>query len=154
MTEYGDEIAKVLTHLKDKGVTALIHQLLQKVDLFEGISEFVLVPIPSSPTNYKKRGFSHTLLLAKKLARMNTRVRVVNLLTSSKNRTDQTQLGFTERKKNLAGACRLKKGFKPELPVILVDDIYTTGATSQEAARVLAEAGFTVLGCAVVALVF
>lgn len=153
LSEYGEEIGKVLTYIKDKGVTALIPQLIGKRNLLTDFSEVLLVPIPSSPANLKKRGFSHTLLMAKKLARGQTGSRVWDVLVSSKRRADQTQLGPEERRANLAGAFRVKPWAMPGQPVLLVDDVHTTGATAHEAARVLSQAGYSVLGCWVVALV-
>jgi predicted amidophosphoribosyltransferase len=63
-------------------------------------------------------------------------------------------LSATERAANLAGAFAARSRWAERLtdqPVILVDDVLTTGSTLAEAGRALSARGIPVLGCAVVA---
>ncbi|HET8970833.1 MAG TPA: phosphoribosyltransferase family protein, partial [Candidatus Nanopelagicales bacterium] len=71
-------------------------------------------------------------------------------LRSAGRRADQTGLDAAGRAANLRAAMRWS-GRVPAGPVVLVDDIVTTGATLAEAARAVRVAGGTVLGAAVVA---
>ena len=63
---------------------------------------------------------------------------------------DQSGLDARARQANLAGGFRLR-GRLPDRPVVLVDDLVTTGSSLTEAARVLRRAGVAVLGAATVA---
>ena len=65
----------------------------------------------------------------------------------------QHNLSASEREKNLAEAFRLGKDFRrsSDIPVLLVDDIYTTGATAKSAVQTLTQAGIAVLGLAATA---
>lgn len=153
LSHYTEELGKVLTAIKDKGLTALIANLVNQTFWPQELERITLVPVPSSPANYKKRGFSHTQLIAKSLARGNSQLRVENLLQSSRNREDQTELTGSERKDNLVGAFRLARRVQPQKQVVLVDDICTTGATLNSAKKCLEEAGLAVIGAWVVAKV-
>jgi predicted amidophosphoribosyltransferase len=67
---------------------------------------------------------------------------------------DQAGLSAEERAANLAGAFGARSRWAERLtdqPVLLVDDVLTTGSTLAEAARALSLRGIQVLGCAVVA---
>jgi predicted amidophosphoribosyltransferase len=62
---------------------------------------------------------------------------------------DQAGLGARARQQNLAGAFRVRRRLRE--PVVLVDDLVTTGASLTEATRTLRAAGVVVLGAATVA---
>ncbi|MGL5859041.1 MAG: ComF family protein [Angustibacter sp.] len=67
---------------------------------------------------------------------------------------DQAGLGIHDRRRNLEGALIVRAGWGRsviERPVVLVDDVVTTGATLIEAARALQDAGAWVLGAVAVA---
>lgn len=100
----------------------------------------VLVPIPSSPTRVRQRGFDHTQVMAKELAKLGS-LPMSKLLVRN---NDLRQVGASRhlRKKQITGAFRLKQSFK-SLPkhIILVDDVITTGATLSEATKTLKQAG-------------
>jgi predicted amidophosphoribosyltransferase len=71
------------------------------------------------------------------------------LLEPARTVADQSGLTTRERAENLAGALRAVG--RPGLPVVIVDDVMTTGATLVEAARALAAQGHQVVGAAVLA---
>ena len=88
------------------------------------------------------------------LRRRGLPVMVLPVLRQSGGVADQAGLGSAERQRNLAGALVVRPGWRPRLdarPVLLVDDVVTTGSTLTEARRVLVEAGAVVLGAATVA---
>lgn len=66
---------------------------------------------------------------------------------------DQGALGADRRSVNVDGALRARRARRPGTPVVVVDDIVTTGATLDETHRALEVAGYRVLGAAVVASV-
>lgn len=101
----------------------------------------VLLPIPLHPKKRRKRGYNQAELLAKELSRRSGIPVDKNLLLRVKNTHAQKELNDRERRENLKNAFALQKGSVPYRTVILVDDIYTTGSTMDEAARVLKENG-------------
>ncbi|MEY4418365.1 MAG: hypothetical protein RIQ88_803 [Actinomycetota bacterium] len=152
--EYGEYFAKVILGIKDQGITSAIGILAKSISQHwpEELWDSVLVPIPSSPANNLRRGYSHTKLLARSLARAVPGITVVDLLISAKPRLDQSNLGFDQRKKNLAGAFQVRN-LNVSRKILLFDDILTTGATLQAAKQSLELAGFEVAGYVVLSRV-
>ena len=97
-----------------------------------------LIPIPLGPARLRSRGYNQSAVIARALAaRLDVSYNEAVLHRRRDTRT-QTALCPEERSANLAGAF-LASGV-PELPV-LVDDVFTTGATLVEAASALLAAG-------------
>ena len=108
----------------------------------------VLVPVPSRPSAVRARGFDHGARLSAAAAHQ-IGLTSRRLLRRKDRGKDQQGLGLSERKHNVASTMRVVG--RVAAPVVLVDDIVTTGASLQEAAKALASAGITVLGAAVIA---
>lgn len=118
----------------------------------------LLVPAPSRAAAVRGRGDDPTLGLARRAAGRLTRAglaaRVVPALRLARSTADQAGLDARQRADNLAGAARVPGRRVPTVggrPVVLVDDVVTTGATLVESARALRVAGAVVVGAAVVA---
>lgn len=116
----------------------------------------LLVPVPSSRAARRRRGGDDPLLrVARRAARIVRRERpgsrVRPALRVARVTADQSGLSARERAANLAGALAARPSQRLELPVVLVDDVLTTGATLAEAARALRAGGTAPLACAVVA---
>ena len=94
-----------------------------------------------------------TRICARELADAGVRCHVASLLRVGRQVLDQSGLDQAARQANLAAAftARGLPDATAGCPVILVDDIVTTGSTLVEMARAVAATGTTVLGCAVVA---
>ncbi|MQS07489.1 ComF family protein [Streptomyces alkaliphilus] len=109
-----------------------------------------LVPIPSERAAVARRGHDPVLRIARAAAaclrRSGHGARVVPCLGRSRPAADQVGLGAAERWENLAGALVAVRPPASTVtgsgPVVLVDDLITTGATLAEAARALREAGW------------
>jgi len=92
---------------------------------------FYFVPVPLYSSRYRERGYNQAQKIAAALATY-TGGRVCNWLSRTSFRVSQTKLSREERGYNVAGA------FEPNLPknmpsrgtVFVVDDVYTTGATT------------------------
>ncbi|MBS6396818.1 MAG: ComF family protein [Clostridiales bacterium] len=101
----------------------------------------VLVPIPLHPARRRKRGYNQAELLAKELS-VRTGIPVDSrLLRRVKNTHAQKELNDQERRANLKNAFSVREGRIPYKNIILVDDIYTTGTTMDEAAGELRKKG-------------
>ena len=107
-----------------------------------------LLPVPPRPEGLKVRGFDPIGLICRELSRMGP-VRVVPLLGRSKGTKEQKLLSKQQREENLRKAFFVKqevlKRFFPEGKVprsmVLLDDVFTTGATLHRCAEVLKEEG-------------
>jgi ComF family protein len=95
----------------------------------------VIVPAPLHRARERARGFNQAELLARRLGRP----LMTHLVRRRKNTPSQTGLTRAQRASNLRGAFAAR-GRAPEA-VIVVDDVYTTGATLNEIARTLKRAG-------------
>jgi predicted amidophosphoribosyltransferase len=117
-----------------------------------------LVPIPSAQSAIRRRGFDFGGRLAlgaqRCLNRLGVDARAVGLLRTARPVADQSGLTQAERVRNLDGAYGLASHAAPPprwAPLILVDDVATTGTSLAEARRVLTQAGGTIRGAATVA---
>jgi predicted amidophosphoribosyltransferase len=150
VTNYTNEMSKLLVALKEKGQSALVPELaLMLRPVIENLPESrfptYLVPAPSRPENFSKRGFQPTLLLAKAIANQSPSLRVLNCLRFSRLVLDQVGLTANERLANLSMSMSLNQSVIGRV-CYLLDDVVTTGATALESKRVLSLGGATVAG--------
>ncbi len=105
-------------------------------DMFAEIATYV----PMTSAELKKRGMNHSELLARDVAeRLN--LPLLPALVKVKDTPQQKGLGRTERAKNLEGVFTCGFPQVKKRSVLLIDDIFTTGATANECAKVLLKAG-------------
>jgi ComF family protein len=100
----------------------------------------LLVPVPGNPSSVRARGWDPMVVIAGLLAR-NQGFPVGRLLARRPGSAQKT-LSYEERCSNLAGKVRLRR--QPPAGtarVVLLDDVFTTGATVSECAHLLEEAG-------------
>lgn len=100
----------------------------------------VIVPIPLHAQRARFRGFNQSMLVAKNLAQHVSRGLEENALVKIKKTKPQVGLFAGNRRANIRGSFAASSLIKGKT-VILFDDVKTTGATIEEAARVLKEAG-------------
>jgi ComF family protein len=101
----------------------------------------LVVPIPLHRKKLRERGFNQAELIAKVVAK-HLQVRLTkDNLKRTKATITQTSLDREERRRNLRKAFTVKNRDEFQAKnVLLVDDVYTTGTTIKEAAKVLKEA--------------
>ncbi len=103
--------------------------------------EYVLVPVPLHPARRAARGYDQTSLLARH-ASERWGVPVVDALVRVRDHPPQARLDSEQRRANVAGAFRVARGtLVVGRPVLLLDDVATTGSTLLAAADVLEDAG-------------
>lgn len=100
-----------------------------------------LIPVPLHSKRQRKRGYNQATVLAKSLAGYLKLPVDEDILKRVKNTSPQKALEAKERKNNIEKAFQTSVNGIKYKKVILVDDIYTTGATIDECAKVLREAG-------------
>lgn len=106
----------------------------------------LIVPVPLHRKKIAARGFNQSVVLARHISKaLSVRLEISNLV---RTRATPSQVGLasSERRKNVAGAFMVRDpGPFKGVDVILVDDVFTTGATVGECALVLKRAGARVV---------
>jgi competence protein ComFC len=101
-----------------------------------------IVPVPLHPKRLRWRGFNQSVLLARQIGRIYSIPLDCFTLYRSKDTPPQTQLPEEDRRKNMRGAFALTpKASLEDKCFLLVDDVYTSGATVNECSRVLKRGG-------------
>lgn len=103
----------------------------------------VLVPVPLHASKLRSRGFNQSEWIAKMLVSETASSRVENLLWRVRKTETQTRLRRQDRQKNMADAFQLRSRVRvhPEVRYVLIDDVFTTGATLNACAKVLVQGG-------------
>lgn len=152
-TSYQDEIVKKSIRLfKYHGVkilaepfSALIFKRIAMAlpESMRDMNKTLIIPIPLSKKRHRERGFNQTELLGLFLSdKMSIRM-ANNVLYKIKETISQVEIkDRNKRLKNLEGAFEIKNAkIIKNKNIILIDDITTTGATLNEARRILKTAG-------------
>jgi len=116
----------------------------------------VVIPVPLHRAKLRQRGFNQAEMIARAAMKIGLQRDRLHLCARALERKRETasQIGLTshQRRENLRGAFAVTQ---PELvkgrEVLVVDDVYTTGATVSECARILRRAGATKVWVATVA---
>jgi len=111
-------------------------------DFLDGCDIDIIVPVPLHSKRLRWRGFNQSLVLARQIARAYGRPLDPFVLTRNRETPPQTQLNEEERRKNVRGAFTVNRR-RPvdKKSILLVDDVYTSGATVNECSRTLMRAG-------------
>lgn len=157
--------ARVVRALKYAGWTALAptmgRAMAPRARGLAGNPTPCLVPVPLSAARRRERGFNQAELLARELGR-SVRWPVRTLLGRSAGATGQARLGRSARRRRVRGAFFATPGAGPAgsglsrrgdaaspsfaTPLLLVDDVVTTGSTAAACRRVLQSAGWKCTG--------
>lgn len=144
---YEGLLAELITRYKYQGATYLAYPLGMlmadyKDENFSFAHIDMLVPVPLHPRRLQERGFNQSLLLARVISRVHKIPLEFNVLERIRYTQPQTQLSGPERERNMRGAFQVRKNCLPAgKNILLIDDVFTSGATVGECARVLREAG-------------
>lgn len=144
---YTDHMVRAIGLLKYEKLTRLgqwfaerLHQVIQADPALRPVD--VVVPVPLHPARLRERGYNQAELIAKPLARKLHLPLGPYLLVRTKPRPSRLLLSRRERWLTVRGAYEIRKGARVDnLRVLLIDDVFTTGATLDACARALKKAG-------------
>lgn len=117
-------------------LATLLERWLQTLE-----TDIVLVPIPLSVARERERGYNQVVEVLKKISLTNTTFNTSSLLKRIRHTTPQTDLGRSERIRNIKGAFAVRPAHFQKLAadtlLVLIDDVVTTGSTLSEARATL-----------------
>lgn len=127
-------------------------QLLGKKTNLETVD--LVIPMPMHPTRLKERGFNQALEIAKILVENHAEKLDYKSAQRQKLTPPQASLPLKERVKNIKGVFKVSEnltGHFKDKRIAIVDDVMTTGASLNELAKTLKQAGATHVECWVIA---
>lgn len=107
------------------------------VDAFGGVD--IITAVPMTKSKVRKRGFNQSELVAKEVAKKMGK-KYMQLIREVRVWKTQKDLNYVDRFLNVLGRFEIKKKLSGE-NILLIDDVFTTGATINECARLLKTAG-------------
>jgi ComF family protein len=126
-----------LKYRERHAIAPLLGRLL--AHLIRPIDADLIAHVPLHASRRRERGYDQAQMLARRLAHEQT-LSHANLLVRTRKTQQQALLPSSQRQANVAGAFKARRALDGE-HVVLVDDVTTTGATMQAAARALRAAG-------------
>jgi ComF family protein len=101
-----------------------------------------IIGVPISKKRLKERGYNQTNLIAKELSKILGIEYISEMLVKIKDTERQSELSKSERKINVKNSFRVTDIYNIEgKKILLIDDIFTTGATVNECSKTLKKAG-------------
>lgn len=139
---YDGAVKELIHNFKYKDVSSLADSFALEIsELLKDCKDYVVCPVPLSSSRKRWRGFNQSEIIARKLSQK-TGLCFGEFLGRGKSRFTQVQAGSKQkRKQNIKGVFYLKKEGEVPKNIILVDDVVTSGATVEEATKVLKRAG-------------
>lgn len=144
---YGGSIARAIVRMKYEGRPDLARPLGDLLWRWiephrATLAEVVVVPVPLHPVRLAERGFNQAAMLAACVASRLGAPMAAMALARTRDTPRQTTLDRRRRAQNVAGAFVVRR-FQPiaNRPILLVDDVRTTGATLDACAEALRASG-------------
>ena len=159
--DYRGTVRHILYRYKDHGIRELgaavspalaasIQHIIQVTEADH--CKVTVTPLPTRRTNRRRRGFDHVDLVGRHASGTIPHAHFRPWLRDVRSESGTKHLTALERSTSAQSAFTLVRGFAPPAhPVVVVDDIVTTGSTAREAVATLITAGAHVLGVATVA---
>ncbi|MBR1735050.1 MAG: ComF family protein [Alphaproteobacteria bacterium] len=142
---YNERSKSMILKFKHQDATYMyeyLANLMYKTAVNEISQSDVIVPVPVSFIKRLKRKYNQSELLACELRRLSNIAYEPRVLKKIKQTMPQEGLSGKARRKNVIGSFGIDKKFENSIAdknVLLIDDVFTTGATVNECAKVLKE---------------
>jgi ComF family protein len=155
MTTKDKTFSKLITSYKDEGVSNLVEPFSKILSVglkfFSKHQQVKVVNVPSTSKAILKRGFDPISLMTESACLMAGRrfIYEKRLLVNQRERKDQANLNFQQRKLNTENA--FKANFAETKPVIIVDDLITTGTSITQSIFALRAKKINIKACVILA---
>lgn len=157
MLKYSELIRSKMIDFKFNDKPYLYHMFCEILVKSKSGCDFVknydiIIPVPMNESKKLIRGYNQSELFAKGISKMLEIPISIDSLIKCKNTLMQSSLGKNDRTKNVKNAYKVERLEKiKNKNVLLVDDIYTTGATIKECKKVLQQANAKNVGVLIIA---
>ena len=155
MTTKDKTFSKLITSYKDEGVSNLVEPFSKILSVglkfFSKHQQVKVVNVPSTSKAILKRGFDPISLMTESACLMAGRrfIYEKRLLVNQRERKDQASLNFQQRKLNTENA--FQANFAEIKPVIIVDDLITTGSSITQSIFALRAKKINIKACVILA---
>jgi len=155
MTTKGKTFSKLITSYKDEGVSNLVEPFSKILSVglkfFSKHQQVKVVNVPSTTKAILKRGNDPISLMTESACLMAGKrfIYEKRLLVNERERKDQASLNFQQRKLNTENA--FKANFAEIKPVIIVDDLITTGTSITQSIFALRAKKINIRACVILA---
>ena len=140
---------KVIHEIKYSGVKNILDDMPSWLGRCPSYRTFlegsVFIPVPLHKKRFAKRGFNQSMWIANAFKKeLGEDVNILEVLKRTRDTPTQTKLDRSKRKKNVKNAFLINKKntLSKSEKIVIVDDVYTTGATLNECAKTLIAEGF------------
>ena len=148
-TSYQNEIIKdLIWRLKYQRIAAaakpLAEIIVKHIRLANiNLSKYCVVPIPLGKKRERARGFNQSAIIAKHIGTMLNLPLITSALIRVKDTAPQAEIkNFRDRELNVSGSFRLiPERLNQNRKILLLDDVFTSGATTKEAVKTLRNCG-------------
>ncbi len=140
---YGGVIREAIHHLKyqnDIGVARVLAEYLMKVIQTQNWQIDLVVPVPLSKNKQEKRGYNQAERLARPVAEALKKPISTEGLHRIRENASQVDLDINSRRENVKGVFEADPAIVKGKRILLIDDVFTTGATLESASRALKDA--------------
>ena len=148
---YEKNLQKIIRGLKYHNQRELAYYIAKFLyEYYSGLNlnqEFQVIAVPLHKNRIKKRGFNHMELVAEEFCKFANLTSNFKLIRRIKDTKPQYKLTRAQRMENLANAFEVDKNADLNKPVLILDDICTTGATFEEMISTLKKSGISDITC-------
>lgn len=121
-----------------------MYEYWQKLNLN---AQFQVIPVPLHKNRIRKRKYNHMELVAYEFCKLSGNICNTELIERIKDTKPQYKLSREQRMENLSSAFKVNKEKDLGVPILVIDDICTTGATFEEIITSFQKSGLNQITC-------